>query len=94
MQNIEAENNVLGDRNDSDNSSNDNHISVDSSSEDNGIDDDTDNSSIDSGRNCVWGDEDYNASDMEGIHPEDVLEYGNEVDEEHNDSDWDGIDMP
>ena len=55
-----------------------------------GNDDDSDESDESSNRGA-W-DDDYNASDMEGIDPYDFFDIG--VDEEHNESDFEGIDMP
>ena len=68
----------------------DDHNSVDLSNNNSGNEDDSDESDESSNRGA-W-DDDYNASDMEGIDPYDFFDIG--VDEEHNESDFEGIDMP
>ena len=68
----------------------DDHNSVDLSNNNSGNEDDSDESDESSNRGA-W-DDDYNASDMEGIDPYDFFDIG--VDEEHNASDFEGIDMP
>ena len=68
----------------------DDHNSVDLSNNSNsGNEDDSDESDEISNRGA-W-DSDCNASDMRGICPYDYYENG--VDEEHNASDWEGIDI-
>ena len=67
----------------------DDHNSVDLSNNNSGNEDDSDESDESSNRGA-W-DDDYNASDMEGIDPYDFFDIG--VDEEHNESDFEGIDM-
>ena len=69
----------------------DDHNSVDLCNNNSGNEDDSDESDEISRRGGVW-DDDYNASDMEGIDPYDFFDIG--VDEEHNESDFEGIDMP
>ena len=68
----------------------DNNNSVDLSNNNSGNKDDSDESDESSNRGA-W-DDDYNASDMEGIDPYYFFEIG--VDEEHNASDFEGIDRP
>ena len=86
----ETENDVLDTNNDIHHYvESDNHNSVDLSNNNSGNEDDSDESDESSNRGA-W-DDDYNASDMEGIDPYDY--YQNGEDEEHNASDWEGIDM-
>ena len=87
----ETENDVLDTNNDIHHYvESDNHNSVDLSNNNSGNEDDSDESDESSNRGA-W-DDDYNASDMEGIDPYDFFDIG--VDEEHNASDFEGIDMP
>ena len=87
----ETENDVLDTNNDIRHYvESDNHNSVDLSNNNSGNEEDSDESDEISNRG-VW-DDDYNASDMEGIDPYDYYQIGE--DEEHNESDFEGIDMP